>query len=124
MAAPKGYSHAAVTDLGTCNMVIISGQVALDSAGNLVGPGDIGKQAEEVFINIKKVITAPGGTMDDIVKLGYFVTDVSKIQVIRNARNKFINLQHPPASTLVQVSKLFREDVLIEVEATAIIPKR
>lgn len=49
LSTPKGYSHAAVVDLGTCTMVIISGQVALDSAGNLVGKGDIAAQTEQVY---------------------------------------------------------------------------
>jgi len=124
VAAPRGYSHAAVIDLGTCTMVIISGQVALDSAGNLAGKGDIARQTEQVFTNIKNIVASQGGTMDNLVKLGYFVTDISQIQTIRDVRNRFINTQHPPASTLVQVNKLFREDVMIEVEATAVIPKK
>lgn len=124
LATPRGYSHAAVIDLGTCTMVIISGQVALDSAGNLAGKGDIAKQTEQVFTNIKNIVASQGGTMDNLVKLGYFVTDISQIQTIRDVRNRFINTQHPPASTLVQISKLFRDDVMIEVEATAVIPKK
>jgi 2-iminobutanoate/2-iminopropanoate deaminase len=123
VAAPKGYSHAAIIDLGNCKMVIISGQVALDRQGNLVGKDDVGKQTEQVFVNIKSIVEAAGGNMNHIVKLGYFTTDVSQIQHIRNARDKFIDTKNPPASTLVQVSKLFREDVLVEIEATAVIPK-
>src|SRR5579872_6380512 len=71
-SAPRGYSHAAEINLGTCKMLIISGQVALDGKGNLVGPGDYEKQTEQVFSNIKNVVEAAGGKMDDIVKLGYF----------------------------------------------------
>ena len=52
VAAPRGYSHAAVIDLGNCKMVILSGQVALDQKGNLVGANDIVKQTEQVFRNI------------------------------------------------------------------------
>lgn len=124
IATPKGYSHAAVVDLGTCKMVIMSGQVAFDQQGNLIGKDDMEKQTEQVFKNIKAIVTESGGTMDDIVKLGYFTTDVSKIGAVRTVRDKFINTKNPPASTLVQVSKLFRDDVLIEIEATAIIPKK
>ncbi|MGO4291116.1 RidA family protein [Chitinophaga sp. RAB17] len=121
---PKGYSQAAVIDLGNCKMLILSGQVALDKEGNLVGKDDAGKQAEQVFQNIKSIIEDAGGTMDNVVKLGYFITDVTQVQAIRNARDKFINTQTPPASTLVQVNKLFRSDILIEIEATAILPKK
>lgn len=118
----KGYSQAAVVNMGNSQMLIISGQVALDSLGNLVGDADMAKQTEQVFTNIKNILTSLGGSMDNLVKLGYFTTDVSQIQAVREVRNKFINLKSPPASTLVQVSKLFRNDILIEIEATAIIP--
>jgi len=124
LSSPKGYSHAAIIDLGTCNMVIMSGQVPLDSTGNFIGKGDFTLQAETVFANIKKLVIAAGGNMDNVVKLGYFVLDVSQLQTLRTVRDRFVNTQHPPASTLVQVSKLFRDDVLLEVEATAIIPKK
>jgi 2-iminobutanoate/2-iminopropanoate deaminase len=124
VAAPKGYSHAAIIDLGNCQMIILSGQVPLDSKGNLVGQGDLGKQAEQVFLNIKNILSELGGTMDNVVKLGVFMTDASQIQIFRDVRNKFVNIKAPPASTLVQVGKLFRDDVFIEVEATAIIPKK
>jgi 2-iminobutanoate/2-iminopropanoate deaminase len=123
VAPPKGYSHAAVIDLGNCQMLLLSGQVSLDKLGNLVGKDNIEKQTEQVFLNIKTIVELSGGTIDNIVKLGYFVTDVSQIQSIRNVRDRFINTKNPPASTLVQVSKLFRDDILIEIEATAIIPK-
>ena len=62
--------------------------------------------------------------MDNIVKISIYMLDVSQIQTVRDIRNKFINLKNPPASTLVQVGKLFRDDILIEIEATAIIPKK
>jgi 2-iminobutanoate/2-iminopropanoate deaminase len=124
VSAPKGYSHAAQIDLGTCKMLIISGQVAIDNKGNLIGKGDFGKQAEQVFLNIKSIVESAGGTMDNVVKIGIYVVDMGQIQTLRTVRDKFINLKNPPASTLVQVSRLFRDDILIEVEATAIIPNK
>lgn len=99
VAAPKGYSHAAVIDLGNYKMVILSGQVAFDKGGNLVGKDNLEKQTAQVFRNIKNIVEELGGSMEHVVKT-------------------------PPASTLVQVSKLFRDDILIEIEATAIIPKK
>jgi enamine deaminase RidA (YjgF/YER057c/UK114 family) len=120
---PKGYSHSATIDLGTCRMVIVSGQVALDEQGNLVGKGDISRQAEQVFQNIKNAITATGGNMDHLVKLNYFLLLGQDIQPIRDVRDKFINTNTPPTSTLVKVSGLFREDILLEIEATFVIPK-
>jgi enamine deaminase RidA (YjgF/YER057c/UK114 family) len=123
LAVAKGYSHFAKIDLGTCDMIIISGQVALDSAGNLVGKGDMERQTEQVFANIRKVIVANGGDMNSLVKLQYYVKDVNEIQKIRNVRDRYINLKTPPTSTLVEVSNLFRADLLIEIESTAVIPK-
>ena len=122
ISTPKGYSHVVAIDLGNCTLVIISGQVALDKSGNLVGKDDLVLQAEQVFRNIKECVTSAGGTMNDLVKLSYFMLDVGQIQKVREARDRYINTKKPPASTLVQVSKLFREDVLIEIEATAVIP--
>jgi 2-iminobutanoate/2-iminopropanoate deaminase len=124
LAAPKGYSHTAIVDLGNCKMVIISGQVALDKQGNLVGKDNMEQQAGQVFLNLKTILEELHGSMDDIVKLGFFITDAGQIQAVRSARDKYINVNNPPASTLVQVSRLFRPDLMIEVEATAIIPKR
>ena len=124
VSAPKGYSHAAEIDLGTCKMLIISGQVAIDSKGNLVGKGDFNKQAEQIFQNIKNIVESAGGNMNNIVKLGFYVLDVNQIAALRSVRDKFVNVKTPPASTLVQVSKLFRDDILLEVEATAIISNK
>lgn len=124
LATPNGYSHVAEIDLGTCRMLILSGQVALDKEGNLVGKDDLAKQTDQVFQNIQHIVTNSGGTMKEVVKLSYLIRDVSQIKKVREIRDKYINIQNPPASTLVEVSKLFREDILIEIEATAIIPKR
>ncbi|GAB3523033.1 RidA family protein [Emticicia fontis] len=124
VATPKGYSQVAKVDLGNVTMLLISGQVPLDKQGNLVGKDDFAKQTEQVFINIKNIIEEAGGNMDHLAKLSYFIRDVSKIQQVREVRDKYVNTKTPPASTLVEVSKLYRDDVLIEIEATAIIPKK
>jgi 2-iminobutanoate/2-iminopropanoate deaminase len=121
---PKGYSQAAVVDLGTCRMIIISGQVALDKNGSLVGKGDFTAQADQCFQNIKSTLESVGGAMNNVVRLGYYVTDMGQIQALRTMRDKYVNVSNPPTSTLVQISKLFRDDVLVEIEATAIIPKQ
>lgn len=124
VAKPNGYSHAAVVNLGTCKMVILSGQIALDSTGKLIGDGDLQKQTEQVFRNIQNTVVAAGGTMGNVVKLNYFLLDASQVQKVRDVRDKFVNLDQPPASTLVQVSSLVRKEFLIEIEATAIISNK
>lgn len=121
---PKGYSQVAQIDLGNATMLLIAGQVPLDKQGNLVGTDDFARQTEQVFTNIKNIIEETGGNMNHLAKLSYFIRDVSKIQVVREVRDKFVNTQTPPASTLVEVSKLYRDDVMIEIEATAVIPKK
>lgn len=120
----KGYSQKVSVDLGTCIMIVLSGQVAFDKNGNLVGKDDLAKQTEQVFTNIKSIIEDAGGSVNDLIKINYYLLDVNQIQTVRDIRNKYINTKSPPASTLVQVSKLFRDDILIEIEATAIIPKK
>ncbi|MBC9912558.1 RidA family protein [Chitinophaga varians] len=122
VAKPNGYSQAAVINLGTHTMLILSGQVPLNVKGELVGKDNFEQQAEQVFANIQKVIEAAGGKMSDIVKLSYFILDTKNLKTLRAVRDKYVDVQHPPASTLVQVSGLFRDDVLLEVEATAVIP--
>jgi enamine deaminase RidA (YjgF/YER057c/UK114 family) len=123
VSKPKGYSHASVIDLGQSKLVILSGQIALDSSGTLIGKDNLEKQTQQVFVNIRNILKEIGGSMNDVVKLNYYMLDVKQIQVVRNIRDKFINLETPPTSTLVQVSKLFRDDLLIEIEATAVIHK-
>lgn len=121
--AAKGYSQAAEIDLGTSKMLLISGQVSFDKTGELVGKLDFTKQAEQAFINIKNIVEAAGGSMNDLVKLNFYLLDTAHIVELRKVRDQFINTVTPPTSTLVQVSKLFRDDVLVEIEATAVIAK-
>ena len=124
LSSPKGYSHVARIDMGNAWMLIISGQVALDKEGNLVGKHDFARQTEMVYDNIIRIIQAAGGTKEHLVKTGIFILDNKNLPALREIRNKYINTQKPPASTLVQVDKLYRDDLLIEIEATAVIPKK
>lgn len=124
VSAPRSYSHSAIVNLGNCKMVIISGQVPIDSQGKLVGIGDFEKQAEQVYQNIKNAVTEAGGTMDNIVKTNIYLTDMSHYKTFREIRKKYINPETPPAATLVEVSSLAGKDIMIEIEATAIIPNR
>lgn len=123
VSTPRGYSHAAKIDMGNSTMLIISGQVALDDKGNLIGKNDLTQQTEQVFTNIKSILQSAGGSMSDLVKISIYMKDVKGIQQVRDVRNKFIHQKNPPASTLVEVSGLFRDDILIEIEATAVLQK-
>ncbi|GEN66921.1 RidA family protein [Chryseobacterium rhizosphaerae] len=118
----KGLSQAVSIDCGTSKMVLLSGQVPLDTDGNLIG-NNVEEQTQQIFKNIDYVLKEYGGTTKDIIKLGIFITDISKTPDFRKIRDTYVNLQNPPVSSLVEVSDLFRNDVFIEVEATAVIKK-
>jgi reactive intermediate/imine deaminase len=101
-------------------LLFISGQVPLDANGAVVGVDDMAEQTRQVFRNIGAVLEAAGATFSDVVKLTLFVRDINAIAAIRAARDEFIDTANPPASTLVEVSRLFRSDVLVEIEAVAV----
>ena len=117
---PAGYSHIAKVNRGT--IVYLAGQVASDASGKLVGEGNFEAQAEQVFRNLKIAVEAAGGTMADIVKLNiHLVAQVDQAEVpkLRAIRNRYVNTEQPPASTLVVVSRLAQPGWLIEIEAVA-----
>ncbi len=109
-----GYSHA--TRAG--KTLYISGQVAQDKEGKLVGPGDIAAQAAQVFANLKSVVEAAGGTIQNIVKLNTFTTSLAYRSAIAEARAKYWQSDWP-ASTFVVISSLATPDFLVEIEAIA-----
>jgi enamine deaminase RidA (YjgF/YER057c/UK114 family) len=113
-----GYSHAIVKP-GT--PVFIAGQVALDADGSLVGEGDVAAQANQVLANLKAVVTACGGTMDDIVKITVFTTDIAHRPALAEARKKHFRSGHFPASTFLVVSSLADPRFLVEIEAVAMV---
>jgi 2-iminobutanoate/2-iminopropanoate deaminase len=119
LSRPNGYSHVVVAPAG--RTLYISGQVALDRDGKLVGAGDFDAQAEQVFANLKAALEAGGASFKDVVKLTMYVTDMSQLKGLRVARDRYIDLKRPPASTLVEVRRLFRDDVLLEIDATAVV---
>jgi 2-iminobutanoate/2-iminopropanoate deaminase len=120
LSKPNGYSHVVVVNRG--KLVIIAGQVGLNSAGAM--PADFASQVKQTFANLGIALAAAGAKPSDLVKLNYYVVglDREKLQMIRAARDAFVNTQQPPASTLAGVHMLFRDDALIEIEAQAVIP--
>jgi enamine deaminase RidA (YjgF/YER057c/UK114 family) len=119
MAKPTGYSH--VVETTGRRTIYIAGQLALDMQGNVVGVGDMQAQAEQVFQNLQAALASVGATFDDVVKLTYFLVDISQIQVVRDVRDRYIDREKLPASTAVEVRRLFREEFLLEVEAVAVL---
>lgn len=119
MAAPTGYSLVAS---GVGRFITTAGQVAFDETDSLIGAGDPTAQAEQVFTNLTNCLTAAGATWNDVIKLTYFVTNVADLPAIRAVRDRYVNTEAPPASSAVQVAALVLPELLVEIEAIAVVP--
>jgi enamine deaminase RidA (YjgF/YER057c/UK114 family) len=124
MPQSVGYSQVAIVTNGS--LVFISGQVALDKSGSVVGRDDFRAQVQQVFENLQAAIEAAGGTFDDVIKLNSYVVDLSPAHLteFREVRDKYVNVRNPPASTAVQVQRLFRPEFLVEIEAVAVVKNK
>lgn len=123
IAAPEGVAPGmGYTQVitGSGRLVAVSGQIALDEHGEVVGLGDPEAQARQVFGNLRRCLAAAGATFDDVIKLTYYVTDVAYMPAIRAVRAEFLGPDRLPASTAVQVAALVRPELLLEVEAFAL----
>jgi reactive intermediate/imine deaminase len=121
LSKPNGYSHVVIAQPGTT--IYLSGQVALDDKGNVIGAGDMKAQTKQVFENLKTALTAAGASFADVVKITFYVTDVTQIQKIREVRDQYVEAE-PPASTLVEVKALVRPEFMIEVDAVSVVPAK
>jgi len=101
-------------------MLFISGQVAFDDEGNVVGKGDIVAQARKIFESLRAILNKAGGDLKDIVKTNYYITDVSQFPKVAALRSEYFSGVFP-ASTMVEVSGLVHEDLMLEVEAIAVL---
>ncbi len=118
---PVGYTQAVSVTHG--RTLYISGQVAYDEQGNMVGPGDLRRQTEQTYANLEKALTAGGATFDDVVKTTHFVVNYTPddLPILREIRSRYFHPDRPPANTLIGVQALAREGLLIEVEAVAVV---
>jgi enamine deaminase RidA (YjgF/YER057c/UK114 family) len=120
LGTPPGYSQ--IVAVSADRIIFIAGQTALDSDGNLVGKNDFAAQAAQVFRNLAIALEASSCTAANLVKLTVFLTDMDNLAPYREARNRFfasVTPQAAPAVTLVEVSKLYGPDFMIEIEAIA-----
>jgi 2-iminobutanoate/2-iminopropanoate deaminase len=118
MAPPVGpYAHA--TRSG--GLIFVSGLLALDEAGALVGEGDVAAQAEYIFSMLARILHAGGSDLQDVCKLGFFLVDLADRVPLADVRGRVFG-GHLPASTLVQVAGLMGKGTLVEVEAVAAAP--
>jgi len=116
---PSGYTHVVESTGG--RTAYISGQIALDAGGSLVGAGDMAAQAEQVFANLGAALSAVNASFEDVVKLTYYLVDISQIQAVRDVRDRYIDSARYPASTAVEVRRLVHPDLLLEIDAVAVL---
>jgi 2-iminobutanoate/2-iminopropanoate deaminase len=120
LPAPVGpYSNVVTTPPG--KLVFCAGQVALDVNGDIVGAGDIAAQTRQVMENLGIALAAAGATFADVVRVVNYITDVDLFGQMAAVRREYL-VEPYPASTLVEVSALLYPELLIEIEAIAVVP--
>ena len=121
LAVPKGYTHV-VRSTGRTT-IIVAGQVSYDEKGTVVGVGDLKRQTEVVYENIRTALAGAGASFADMVKTTILIREMTpeKIAIVREVRARLLAGHPPPASTLIAVPALAHPDLLLEIEATAVI---
>ena len=121
LARPAAYTQVVMAQAG--RTLFISGQVAVDENGWLVGRDDLRAQAQQVYENLRLALVAGGATFADVVKLTTYIVNYSPEQraILNEVRSRYVNGEHPPASTLIGVQALAQPEFLIEVEAIAVV---
>ncbi|MGN6748082.1 MAG: RidA family protein [Xanthobacteraceae bacterium] len=120
LGVPPGYSQ--VVEVRGGRIIFIAGQTALDRSGNVVGTGNFANQAAQVFENLGTALQSAGCTAANLIKLTVFLRSMDNLSAYREARNRFFGTVTPaaaPAVTLIEVSRLYGPDFLIEIEAIA-----
>jgi reactive intermediate/imine deaminase len=118
LTKPTGYTHVVGSAPG--RTIYVSGQIAFDREGKVVGTGDFRAQTIQVFENLKAALSSAGATFENVVKVTTFVTDMKHAPILREVRAGYFG-KNPPAGTLVQIPALVIPELLIEVEAIAVI---
>ncbi len=118
VAKPAGVWSPAITVIEPRKLVFLSGFTARDASGDVVCVGDISGQTEKVCENLKATIEAAGGTLADIISVTVFVRDIKQFDAIHAVRRRYFP-KDPPASTMVEVTGLVDERMLIEINAVA-----
>jgi reactive intermediate/imine deaminase len=121
MPRPVGpYSNVITSPPG--KLIFCAGQVALDADGNIVGAGDIESQTRQVMENLKLALKEAGATFDDVVKITNYITDAESFSKMAGVRQEYLTEPYP-ASTLIEVEALIYPELLIEIEAIAVVPE-
>ena len=118
LSTPTGYTHV-VEVTGPSKTIYISGQIAFDKDGKVVGAGDMNAQAEQVFKNLEAALAAAGATFSDVVKMNTYITDMDRAPAVREVRARYFGTT-TPASTFVQ-ARLVRPELMLEIEVIAVV---
>jgi enamine deaminase RidA (YjgF/YER057c/UK114 family) len=123
LVTPKGYTHIVTVEGG--KTVYIAGQVSINQQGEVVGKGDLKKQIQQVYENIKIALKSAGADFDDVVKMTTYVVNYQPEHraILREVRSHYLSPTQPPANTLIGVQALFDVDILVEIEVIAVIKK-
>ena len=114
------YTNVIRIESGGAVTLYLSGQIALDADGAVVAPGDMARQSEVVMDAIGELLRAHGADYGDIVNIRSFLTDMDKLRDYGQVRMKYFDGE-PPTSTTVEVTRLFREGAVLEVEVVAVL---
>src|SRR6266404_5997675 len=119
---PRGYTHVVALQGG--RMLFVSGQVAIDKDGQIVGKGDLKVQAHKAAENLVAALKGAGASLADVIKMNTYVVNYKQddYRAINDMRREFFPKENPPASTLIGVAALAVDGLLIEIEAVAALP--
>jgi len=122
LARPRGFSHGILVPEG--QLLFLAGQTGSDAEGNILAPGDLVAQYEQVLRNLKTVVEAAGGKMQDIVKFNIFVRDrddyLAHLGPLGQVHRSFFG-NYYPAAALFEISRFFQDEALIEIEGIAML---
>jgi enamine deaminase RidA (YjgF/YER057c/UK114 family) len=121
LAPTHGWTQV-VTSTGG-KTVYVSGQTSVDARGHIVGKGDLKAQTEQTYANLDVALKAAGASWRDVVKMNLYVVGLKPdvVPMMREVRARYVNREHPPASTLVGVTALVGADWLIEIDVVAVV---
>lgn len=121
--SPHGFSN--VVEVPPGRLVLVTGQMSIDATGQLVGAGDFAAQVEQVFENLATSLAAVDATFDHVIKLEVLAVAeefTEHMYTFGEVRDRYVNLENPPASAITLVPKLVHDGALIDIAATAHLP--
>jgi len=117
---PTGYTHV-VSIEGPGKILYVSGQIARNQKGEIVGVGDLEAQTRQAYENLSAVLRTLGASLTDVVKMNIYMTKLDQIDKFRKVRDEYMPKDRLPATTLVGVTGLAMKELLIEIEAIAVL---